>query len=137
MEEKKTQKERIQWHPGFFAGIQIELEEDAENPLYDSVMNLIVRTNQDKFEEVRDMCEALEELMKDKIEEKVKLAAKAAYEQAEKECMERGEEIGKEIGENRVNNLIVLLSKSGRMDDIVKAAQDKAYQNKLFKEFDL
>ena len=72
MEEKKTQKERIQWHPGFFAGIQIELEEDAENPLYDSVMNLIV-----------------------------------------------------------------LLSKSGRMDDIVKAAQDKAYQNKLFKEFDL
>lgn len=33
-------------------------------------MNLIVRANQEKFEEVKTMCEALEELMKDELEAK-------------------------------------------------------------------
>ena len=37
--------------------------EHKENKLYKSVMNLIVRANQDKFKEVKTMCEALEELM--------------------------------------------------------------------------
>ena len=33
-------------------------------------MNLIVRANQEKFKEVKAMCEALEELMKDELEAK-------------------------------------------------------------------
>ena len=41
-----------------------------ENKLYKSVMNLIVRANQDKFKEVKTMCEALEELMKDEMDAK-------------------------------------------------------------------
>lgn len=41
-----------------------------ENSLYKSVMNLIVRANQEKFKEVKAMCEALEELMKDELEAK-------------------------------------------------------------------
>ena len=44
---------------------------NSKNPLYKSVMNIIVRANKEKFEEVKDMCEALEELMADKIEERV------------------------------------------------------------------
>ena len=36
-----------------------------------------------------------------------------------------------------MNNLVVELSKLGRTDDIVKAAADKEYQEKLLKEFDL
>lgn len=38
---------------------------------------------------------------------------------------------------SRINQLIFELSKLGRTDDIVKAAADKEYQEKLLKEFDL
>ena len=71
------------------------------------------------------MCEALRRLMKDELEA---------------ERME-GEEIGKEKGEKQMllgmNSLILKLSELGRMDDMVKAAKDKGYQEKLFKEFGL
>ena len=39
-------------------------------------MDIVVRANKDIFEEVKDMCRALEELMADKIEEKVKEGVK-------------------------------------------------------------
>lgn len=85
----------------------------------------IVEANTEKFEEVKEMCEALRRLMKDELEA---------------ERME-GEEIGKEIGEKQMlsgmNRLILKLSELGRMDDMVKAAKDKEYQEKLFKEFGL
>ncbi|MCI7723235.1 hypothetical protein ACQQ93_02625 [Lachnospiraceae bacterium SGI.256] len=38
---------------------------------------------------------------------------------------------------SRINQLIFELSKLGRTDDIVKAAADREYQEKLLKEFDL
>ena len=38
---------------------------------------------------------------------------------------------------SRINQLIFELSKLGRKDDIVKAAADREYQEKLLKEFDL
>ena len=38
---------------------------------------------------------------------------------------------------SRINQLILELSKLGRTDDIVKAAADREYQEKLLKEFDL
>jgi len=89
--------------------------------LYESVMDIIIRANQQVFKEEIDVCEALEELMKDKMEEKVEI----------------GKEIGKEIGENRVNELTKILSRAGRFDDIIKAAEDKEYQKLLFEEFAL
>lgn len=92
-----------------------------KNPLYESVMDIIIRANQQVFKEEIDVCEALEELMKDKMEEKVEI----------------GKEIGKEIGENRVNELTKILSRAGRFDDIIKAAEDKEYQKLLFEEFAL
>ena len=56
---------------------------------------------------------------------------------AERRGIEAGRKIGMEEGENRINQLILELSKLGRTDDIVKAAADKEYQEKLLKEFDL
>ena len=60
---------------------------------------------------------------------------------AERRGIEAGRKIGREEGEtlgvSRINQLILELSKHGRADDIVKAAADKEYQEKLLKEFDL
>ena len=67
------------------------------------------------------MCEALMELMKDKFEEK--------FEE------ERNE--GEKAGENRVNELNLRLSKAGRMEDMMRAMEDKAFQKQLFEEFGL
>ena len=41
------------------------------------------------------------------------------------------------LGEERVNQLNKILAKAGRTDDIIKAAENKDYQNKLFEEFNL
>lgn len=56
-------------------------------------------------------------------EEKVKMLAE---EKAGKMVEER---------EKRVNSLNIRLIQSGRVEDILKSAEDKEYQNKLFKEF--
>lgn len=64
------------WHPAFFAGLQIELREEAEQlyfeqeHLYESIMDLIARANARTFQEVKEMCQALEELMKDELEDR-------------------------------------------------------------------
>ena len=56
---------------------------------------------------------------------------------AERRGIEAGRKIGMEEGENRINQLILKLSKLGRTEDIVKAAADKKYQRKLLEEFGL
>ena len=53
------------------------------------------------------------------------------------EGREEGRQEGETLGVSRINQLILELSKHGRTDDIVKAAADKKYQEKLLKEFDL
>ena len=63
------------------------------------------------------MCNALLELMKDELDEK--------------------REEGEALGENRINQLILKLSELSRTDEILKAAADREYQKKLFKEFGL
>lgn len=98
-----------------------DYKEHKKNPLYESVMDIIVRANEDKFEEAKSMCEALEELMKEELE------AKRA----------EGKEIGKQQALNRVNLLNLKLAELNRLEDIVKAASDQAYQEQLFQEFDL
>ena len=50
---------------------------------------------------------------------------------------QRGHKAGRMEGESRVNALNLKLTESGREDEIIKAATDKAYQEKLFKEFNL
>lgn len=122
-----------------------ELVEDYEkhrkSTLYESVMDIIVRANYYKFEEVSGMCKALEELMQPYIREQVE----KGIEEAKKEAMEKGMEKGmakgmaKGIhqGENRVNRLNSMLMEIGRTDDIFKAMADGEYQKKLFLEFNI
>lgn len=40
-------------------------------------------------------------------------------------------------GRIEFNQLIILLSKENRGEDIIKAAEDREYQEQLFKEFNL
>ena len=58
-----------------------------------------------------------------------------------KHVREEGRAEGREEGQIetlvRVNELTIRLAEQGRMDDIVKAAKDKHYQEQLFKEFGL
>lgn len=55
----------------------------------------------------------------------------------EKMVREEGYSDGFNDGENRINQLTILLAELGRSEDIIKAAHDKEYQDKLFKEFNL
>lgn len=49
-----------------------EYGKHKKNELYRSVMDIIVRANRGKFEEVKGMCDALMELMKDELDEREK-----------------------------------------------------------------
>lgn len=51
--------------------------------------------------------------------------------------IEQGMEQGVKQGQGRVNALIVKLAEAGRMEDIVRAASDREYQDHLFSEFGL
>lgn len=66
-----------------------EYGKHKKDGLYRSVMDIIVRANRGKFEEVRGMCDALMELMKDELDERERIGEK------------RGERRGEIIGEKR------------------------------------
>jgi hypothetical protein len=51
------------------------------------------------------------------------------------EGIEIGMEKGMEKGENQLSSLITRLKELGRTDDVFKAAADKQYRDKLYKEF--
>lgn len=109
---------------------------NRKNPLYKSVMNIIVRANKEKFEEVKDMCEALEELMADKIEEKVEIKVKERVKEILEQVVKSAKD-GEKMGTKRVNDLNAKLLEQNRFDDIAIAAKDQEYQEKLFEEFGL
>ena len=64
-------------------------------------------------------------------------AERRGIEAGRKIGMEEGREEGRAEGERRINRLNIELSKLGRTEDILKAAIDKEYQEKLLKEFEL
>ena len=51
--------------------------------------------------------------------------------------IEDGRQEGREETLMRINQLIIMLSKENRSEDIVKAAADREYQEQLLKEFNL
>ena len=71
-----------------------EYQKHRNNTLYQSVMNLIVQTNNDTFEEAKMMCEALLELFKDELD----VAKAEAIKEGRKEGHEKGREEGLEEG---------------------------------------
>ena len=102
-----------------------EYSKNQANALYRSVMELIVRANKQKFEEVKGMCDALRELMKDEIDAEVNKRLEIIKKESS------------EAVEKRINTLNLALSKADRIADIIKAAEDHDYQQKLFEEFGL
>ncbi len=183
-ENRTNSSKPLQWHPAFFADIQIELEaeriyyvsgpkipiqvivtqqlskeknlwlrsltdrikdkedmkrllneyrEKQKNPLYESVMQMIVRANEEKFKEADCMCEALNRIIQDQIEEKIRNSLRAGYD----EGYGMGMQQGMQQGEHSINSLILCLAKLGRTSDIIKSASDPEYQKSLLKEFGL
>lgn len=183
-ENRSNSSKPMQWHPAFFADIQIELEaeriyyvsgpkipiqvivtqqlskeknlwlrsltdrikdkedmkrllneyrEKQKNPLYESVMQMIVRANEEKFKEADCMCEALNRIIQDQIEEKIRNSLQAGYD----EDYGMGMQQGMQQGEHSINSLILCLAKLGRTSDIIKSASDPEYQKSLLKEFGL
>ena len=103
-----------------------DYKKNKENQLYQSVMEIIVKANENRLKEgKRDMCNALLELMKDELDEK------------REEGIREGIKEGESLGENRINQLILKLSELNRTDEILKAAADREYQKKLLKELGL
>ena len=43
--------------------------------------------------------------------------------------------LGRNLEAERMNKLVIVLSEQNRMDDLVKAAQDKEYREQLLEEF--
>lgn len=183
-ENRTNSSKPLQWHPAFFADVQIELEaeriyyvsgpkipiqvivtqqlskeknlwlrsltdrikdkedmkrllneyrEKQKNPLYESVMQMIVRANEEKFKEADCMCEALNRIIQDQIEEKIRNSLQAGYD----EGYGMGMQQGMQQGEHSINSLILCLAKLGRTSDIIKSASDPEYQKSLLKEFGL
>ena len=56
---------------------------------------------------------------------------------ARKEGREEGIGIGREEGEEKLNQLNLLLIQQKRIDDLQKAAEDKIFRQKLYREFGL
>ena len=54
-----------------------------------------------------------------------------------KTLYEQGKEEGYNAANERMNKLIVMLSKEGRTDELIKSANNPIYQEKLFKEYKL
>ena len=126
-----------------------EYREKQKNPLYESVMQMIVRANEEKFREADCMCEALNRIIQDQIEEKIRKSLQAGYDEGYgigmqdgikdgmQQGMQRGMQQGMQQGEHSINSLILCLAELGRTSDIIRSAADPEYQKKLLKEFGL
>ena len=120
-----------------------EYREKQGNPLYESVMQLIVRANEEKFREADCMCEALNRIIQDQIEEKIRNSLQAGYDEGFGKGMEEGMQQGMQQGiqqgmqqsEHNINSLILRLAELGRTDDIIRSAADSEYQRELLREF--
>ena len=104
----------------------------------------VVRRNMESMElkeaveRVVDEC-IREDILKDfLLERKAEVVAMSIYEYneeyAKKANFEAGEEAGFVRGQERVNQLIRILSEQNRIGDITRAVNDKEYQERLFEE---
>lgn len=96
------------------------MEEDAFNVVahYTNAPELIEAKEYCGRDGKFDMCQALKELI----------------EEGRIEGREEGREEGRQEERERFNRLICLLADQDRMADLVRATQDKAYQEQLFRE---
>ena len=100
-----------------------EYKEHKWDKRYRSVMDLIVRVNRELFMEVKEMCQALEELMADEMEA------------MKKSGWREGEKYGRQKGMDRFARLSILLLKENPQEQLLKASEDEAYREELFKKY--
>ena len=81
------------------------------------------------------MCQALREIMKEDFEAAEARGLEKGMLEGMEKGMEKGMQEGMEKGENQLSSLITRLKELGRTDDVFKAAADKQYRDKLYKEF--
>ena len=110
-----------------------EYQKHTKDKLYQSVMDIIVRANHEMFEEAKEMCDALRELFADEFKEN----RREGLQEGRQKGLQEGRQEGLQKGRSEINRLILKLSELGRTDDILKAAQDPAYQEQLLKELHL
>ena len=65
-----------------------------KDPLYQAVMDLIIRANQEQYEEGKKMCEALRELFADELEEREERGMEKGLEKGIEKGIEKGMERG-------------------------------------------
>ncbi|MDE6606166.1 MAG: 3-isopropylmalate dehydrogenase [Lachnospiraceae bacterium] len=104
-------------------------EKHQKNTLYESVMDVIVKANHEKFKEVSSMCQALVEIMQPYIDEQVELRVKEQVEKAEEKAEVRAEE--------KIIRLTRMLLAAGRMEDLNRAIDDGEYRSRLCEELAL
>ena len=93
-----------------------EYRKHENEELYKSVMNVIVRANNEKFEETKNMCEALRELFKDELEEGI---TKARLE-GMNEGISQGLSLGVSQGLNQgIQSMIETCKSLGASKDVV------------------
>lgn len=66
-----------------------------------------------------------------------KMIRKEGYDEGYDSGYDSGYDGGQQSGQKKVNILNIKLSEAGRMEDIIRAAGDKEYQETLFEEFGL
>ncbi len=71
-------------------GIVAEYQKHRRNNLYRSVMNVIIRANEEKFEEEKNMCEAIIDLFRDEWDEGMRKAKEEAIQQGRQEGLLEG-----------------------------------------------
>ena len=68
-----------------------EYKNNKNDPLYQAVMDVIVRANQKQYEEGRRMCEALKELFADELAEREEIGIEKGLRRVSKKGIERRE----------------------------------------------
>ena len=98
-------------------------EKKQDNRLYSSVMDIVVRANAEKFEEVRHMCDALRELMKEDIQKEVEIRVEERMKEIEGQIIERMEEQMKEREESIIRKKIL---KNKSLEQIAEELETEA-----------
>jgi len=93
-------------------------EKHKDNELYSSVMDILIRANGAKFNEVKNMCEALKELFKEELEERWNDGLKTGINQGISQGISQGLSQGKRLG---AINILVQLVRDGQLSLSVAA----------------
>ena len=122
------------------------MDESDTNTLWNLILNHFPNRSWDNIEETvfhkydsntlyaLHVLQAVSQDKQKRMEYEAREKAVRDYNQGMFEAEQRGEQRGIEIGEQRINTLYTILINSNRMDDLKRAAADKAFQTQLMDE---